>query len=93
TDTTDLNWNTVLTHTTEPQLAHRDGKLLVARLVRGVDSGRIAGVGGFGAGTDWRIDVTGSGGTLDAVGKAENPRASRPLEAGEVRVQVRAAGL
>ncbi|WP_282704324.1 alcohol dehydrogenase catalytic domain-containing protein, partial [Streptomyces sp. CC219B] len=93
TDTTDLDWNTVLTHTSEPQLALRKGSLLGARLVRSVDGRQIAGVGGFGAGTDWRIDVVGNGGTLDNVGKTENPRATRPLEEGEVRLQVRAAGL
>ncbi|MFH9138969.1 alcohol dehydrogenase catalytic domain-containing protein, partial [Streptomyces sp. NPDC017524] len=93
TGTTD--WSGVLALAvagTEPQLAVRKGAVLGARLVRGVDGRQIAGVGGFGAGTDWRIDTL-SGGTLDDVGKVENPRASRPLEAGEVRIQVRAAGL
>ncbi|MBD0844827.1 alcohol dehydrogenase catalytic domain-containing protein, partial [Streptomyces sp. TRM68416] len=95
TDTTDLDRSDVLglaVTGSEPQLALRKGSLLGARLVRSVDGRQIAGVGGFGAGTDWRIDALG-GGTLDDVGKAENPRATRPLEEGEVRLQVRAAGL
>ncbi|MEU5959554.1 polyketide synthase dehydratase domain-containing protein, partial [Streptomyces sp. NPDC047525] len=93
---TDTDWTAVLAHAAsgfEPQLAHHDGTLLAARLVRGVDGRQIAGVGGFGAGTDWRVDVTGNGGTFDDVGKTENPRATRPLEEGEIRLQVRAAGL
>ncbi|MGF1429072.1 beta-ketoacyl synthase N-terminal-like domain-containing protein, partial [Kitasatospora sp. LaBMicrA B282] len=76
----------------EPQLAHRDGVLLAPRVVRGGNSGQIPAVSGFGAGQDWRIDTPG-GGTFEAVGKMANPRATRPLEPGEVRLQVRAAGL
>ncbi|MGF1429061.1 SDR family NAD(P)-dependent oxidoreductase, partial [Kitasatospora sp. LaBMicrA B282] len=76
----------------EPQLAHRDGVLLAPRVVRGGNSGQIPAVSGFGAGQDWRIDALG-GGTFEAVGKTANPLATRPLEPGEVRIQVRAAGL
>ncbi|MEU5959568.1 polyketide synthase dehydratase domain-containing protein, partial [Streptomyces sp. NPDC047525] len=93
--TSDPGWGSLLAFAlsgSEPQLAVRKGELLAARLVRGVDGRQIAGVGGFGAGTDWRIDALGAG-TFDDVGKAENPRATRPLEEGEIRLQVRAAGL
>ena len=76
----------------EPQLAVRGGVLLAARLVRSAGSGRIALTGGFGAGRGWRLDALG-GGTLDNVDRAENPRATRALEPGEVRIQVRASGI
>ncbi|MCM3925689.1 acyltransferase domain-containing protein, partial [Frankia sp. AiPs1] len=75
----------------EPQLAVREGRVLAARLVRG-SGGRLAGVSGFGAGSDWRIDALGIG-SVEGVGKADNPRATQALEPGEVRLQVRAAGL
>ncbi|WP_282704264.1 type I polyketide synthase, partial [Streptomyces sp. CC219B] len=35
TDTTDLDWNTALTHTSEPQLALHEGQFLAPRLKRG----------------------------------------------------------
>nr|WP_263172694.1 type I polyketide synthase [Streptomyces sp. SCSIO ZS0520] len=76
----------------EPQLAERAGVLLAPRTVRSTGSGQIPDVAGFGAGTDWRLDALG-GGSLENVGKAPNPRATRPLEQGEVRVQVRSAGI
>ena len=76
----------------EPQVAVRSGAVLGARLVRSASSGRIALTGGFGAGSDWRLDALG-GGTLDDVGRTHNPRATRPLEPGEVRIQVRASGI
>ncbi|WP_344331622.1 SDR family NAD(P)-dependent oxidoreductase, partial [Kitasatospora putterlickiae] len=78
--------------TGEPQLAHRSGTLLALRVGRGSGTGQIPAVSGFGAGHDWRIDALG-GGTFDEVGRAANPRATRPLEPGEIRLQVRAAGL
>ena len=89
----ETDWTTLLGYaaTTEPQLAHREGVLVGPRLVRSNGS-QIPNVSGFGAGTDWRIDALG-GGTLDDVGKAHNPRATRALEPGEVRVGVRASGI
>ncbi|WP_344331642.1 polyketide synthase dehydratase domain-containing protein, partial [Kitasatospora putterlickiae] len=78
--------------TGEPQLAQRSGTLLALRIGRGSGAGQIPAVSGFGAGHDWRIDALG-GGTFDEVGRAANPRATRPLEPGEIRLQVRAAGL
>ncbi|WP_179023919.1 zinc-binding dehydrogenase, partial [Streptomyces sp. IMTB 2501] len=76
----------------ESQLALRDGEVLVPRVVRSSQGGQIPAVSGFGAGRDWRIDAL-EGGTLDDVGKAGNPRATRSLEPGEVRIQVHTAGL
>ncbi|WP_171172558.1 SpnB-like Rossmann fold domain-containing protein, partial [Streptomyces sp. I05A-00742] len=90
-----INWQPLLSRaatTTEPQLAHRNGAMLVPRVVRAANGGQIPAVGGFGAGDQWRVDVLG-GGTLDDVGKTDNPRATRALEPGEVRIQVRASGL
>jgi NADPH:quinone reductase-like Zn-dependent oxidoreductase/NADP-dependent 3-hydroxy acid dehydrogenase YdfG len=80
----------VLVGSVEPELVVRGGVVLVPRLVRA--GGRIAGVGGFGAGVDWRVDVTG-GGTLDGVGRVPDTAAGRRLGPGEVRIAVRAAGL
>ncbi|MCM3923577.1 acyltransferase domain-containing protein, partial [Frankia sp. AiPs1] len=76
----------------EPQLLVREGGVLAARLVRAGSGDRLAGVSGFGAGSDWRIDALGTG-KVEGVGKADNPRATRELEPGEVRIQVRTAGL
>ena len=92
-DPATVDWTVLLGYaaTAEPQLAHRDGAVLAPRLVRG-GGNEVPLVGGFGAGTDWRVDASG-GGTLDDVGKADNPRATRALEPGEVRIQVRAAGI
>ncbi|MEV6695500.1 SDR family NAD(P)-dependent oxidoreductase [Micromonospora sp. NPDC051196] len=78
---------------TEPQLAVRDGNLVAPRLVHAARVGdRIAGTSGFGAGTDWRIGATG-GGSIESVGRIPNPLATQPLEPGQVRIGVRAAGL
>ncbi|MFB7477234.1 SDR family NAD(P)-dependent oxidoreductase, partial [Kitasatospora sp. NPDC056184] len=42
--------------------------------------------------TVWRIDVA-SAGTLDGLALVANPEAAQPLEAGQIRLSVRAAGL
>ncbi|EFL30423.1 polyketide synthase subunit [Streptomyces viridochromogenes DSM 40736] len=79
--------------TGEPQLAWRDGKLHAPRLVRALSgSGVIHGVSGFGAGDTWRITPQGTG-SLDALVKTPHEAATRPLNPGEVRIEVRAAGL
>ncbi|MEU6356331.1 SDR family NAD(P)-dependent oxidoreductase [Streptomyces sp. NPDC047072] len=78
----------VLARGDEPQLAVRAGVVRAARLERA--GGRVQGIGGLGAGVDWRVDVTGTG-TLDRVDRVSvDPR---PLGADEVRLAVRAAGL
>ncbi|MEU9118210.1 polyketide synthase dehydratase domain-containing protein, partial [Streptomyces sp. NPDC048483] len=71
----------------EPQLAVRNGAVLVPRLAR-------AGGDGLSLpdGDAWRLDVTATG-TLENLALRENPEAWRPLAAGEVRIGVRAVGL
>ncbi|HZN19653.1 MAG TPA: SDR family NAD(P)-dependent oxidoreductase, partial [Micromonosporaceae bacterium] len=75
--------------TGEPELALRNGKVLVPRLAR-VDAG-----GGALAPPDavaWRLDIAG-GGTLEDLALVPAPEALEPLAAGQVRVEVRAAGV
>ncbi|SOR83525.1 Erythronolide synthase, modules 3 and 4 [Streptomyces chartreusis NRRL 3882] len=76
----------------EPQLAWRDGQLHAPRLVRALTGGFLAGVSGFGAGDTWRVTTQGTG-SLDALAKTPHDAATRPLKPGEVRIEVRAAGL
>ena len=75
--------------TEEPQLAIRDGAALAARLVH-VDSGSVlappAGA------SEWRLQA-GGGGTLEDLQMVAAPDAAAPLQQGEVRIAVRAAGL
>ncbi|HLL66920.1 MAG TPA: SDR family NAD(P)-dependent oxidoreductase, partial [Micromonosporaceae bacterium] len=78
---------------TEPQLAVRGGVLVAPRLVHATRAGdRIAGTSGFGAGADWRVGATG-GGSIESVDRHPNPSAVQPLQPGQVRIAVRAAGL
>ena len=72
----------------EPQLALRDGAALVPRLARRAASPPALEAGG----REWRMDIT-TRGALDDVAMVANPAAERPLEAGEVRIAVRAAGV
>ncbi|MFE9427599.1 SDR family NAD(P)-dependent oxidoreductase [Kitasatospora sp. NPDC006697] len=67
----------------EPQLALREGRLLVPRLRRG-PAGHPAPEG------NWRLAV-GGGGTVDDL--LRRPVPEQPLAAGQVRIAVRAAGL
>ncbi|MEU6777529.1 SDR family NAD(P)-dependent oxidoreductase, partial [Streptomyces sp. NPDC046759] len=74
----------------EPQVALRDGEVRVPRLVR---AGRAGGALIPPAGTSaWRLEipVKGSFGNLEL---RECPSAAEPLAPGQVRVQVRAAGM
>ncbi|MET7370868.1 SDR family NAD(P)-dependent oxidoreductase, partial [Streptomyces sp. NPDC005566] len=68
----------------EPQVAIRDGALLVPRLTRAVRSGLVL------PDHDWHL-MPGADGTLESlhVEAADTP----PLESGQVRVEVRAAGV
>ncbi|MGH3373760.1 MAG: acyltransferase domain-containing protein, partial [Actinoallomurus sp.] len=71
----------------EPQLAVRDGRVLVPRLVR-------AGDGGLAPLPDraWRLDA-GATASLDNVAPVACPEVLEPLEPGQVRIEVRAAGI
>ncbi|MFC9328318.1 SDR family NAD(P)-dependent oxidoreductase [Kitasatospora sp. NPDC057015] len=71
----------------EPQIALREGRLLVPRLVRHTDGGLSVP-----AGDAWRLNVTEQG-TLENLALLPDEEAGRPLGAGEVRIAVRAAGL
>ncbi|MGW0917289.1 polyketide synthase dehydratase domain-containing protein, partial [Streptomyces sp. NPDC002784] len=74
----------------ESQLAVREGRMLVPRLVR------AAGAGGslvVPAGEPaWRLDTSGSG-TLEGLALVPARGASAPLEPGRIRIAVRAAGV
>ncbi|MFF0849229.1 SDR family NAD(P)-dependent oxidoreductase [Streptomyces olivaceus] len=71
----------------EPQLALRDGEAHTARLVHADTDGLLAPPEGAGA---WRLATTEPGTVENLV--LEPCAAERPLEGGEVRVAVRAAG-
>ncbi|MFI1098731.1 SDR family NAD(P)-dependent oxidoreductase, partial [Streptomyces sp. NPDC020917] len=73
----------------EPQVAVRGGEVLVPRLVRAP-----AGGGGLVPPAEgaWRLAASGSG-TLDGLSAVPSPAAEAPLAAGQVRVEVRAAGV
>src|SRR5665213_1910175 len=73
----------------EPQLAIRESTVFAARLVR-VDSGSAlrAPTGA----PEWRMENTGTG-TLEGLRLVASDQAPVPLEPGQVRVAVRAAGL
>nr|CAE02605.1 polyketide synthase type I [Streptomyces thioluteus] len=73
----------------EPQLALREGAVLVPRLARGVPSGTLVPPPGT---RDWHLELTG-GGTVDDLALTPFPEAAAPLAPGQVRVAVRAAGL
>ncbi|HZN17589.1 MAG TPA: SDR family NAD(P)-dependent oxidoreductase, partial [Micromonosporaceae bacterium] len=74
----------------EPQAAVRDGKVLVPRLARVVPGDEaLALPPGTG---QWRLDAVGSG-TLGCLSLVPAPGAHAPLDAGQVRLAVRAAGV
>ncbi|WP_455569400.1 type I polyketide synthase [Streptomyces rapamycinicus] len=78
--------------TGEPQLALRAGKVWAPRLVRASSDGTLALPAHTEEQDAWRLDVT-SKGTLDNVAFVDSDAAERPLEPGQVRLEVRAAGL
>ncbi|WPO69277.1 SDR family NAD(P)-dependent oxidoreductase [Streptomyces sp. KN37] len=73
----------------ESQLALRGGEATVPRLARlGSDSALVPP----GDGTPWRLDTSGAG-TLENLALLPWPAAEAPLTPGQVRIEVRAAGL
>ncbi|WP_240152129.1 polyketide synthase dehydratase domain-containing protein, partial [Streptomyces mobaraensis] len=72
----------------EPQLALRDGTLLIPRLVRAT-GGPAVGSPGERA---WRLETSGTG-TLEGVAPVVCPELVEPLAPGQVRLEVRAAGI
>ncbi|MET9252082.1 SDR family NAD(P)-dependent oxidoreductase, partial [Nonomuraea sp. NPDC003709] len=73
----------------EPQLVVRAGQVLVPRLARADRAGDLVVPGGAGG---WRLDCPAKG-SLEELALVAAPEADRELAAGEVRVEVRAAGL
>jgi polyketide synthase 12 len=73
----------------EPQLALRGGEVYAARLARAASGPGLIPPSGT---TAWRLDVT-SRGTLENLALLPCPEASAPLDPGQVRVAVRAAGV
>ncbi|WP_216215935.1 type I polyketide synthase [Amycolatopsis aidingensis] len=72
----------------EPQLAVRDGVVQVPRLARAATHGALRPR----AGQAWRLDVR-SPGSLDNLSLLPAAEASAPLAEGQVRIEVRAAGV
>ncbi|MFC7589586.1 polyketide synthase dehydratase domain-containing protein [Nonomuraea antimicrobica] len=73
----------------EPQLAVREGRVLVPRLAKVATSTDLHTPDGTGA---WRLDNP-TKGSLDALTLVPAPEADQELQPGQVRVAVRAAGL
>ncbi|HRI63721.1 MAG TPA: SDR family NAD(P)-dependent oxidoreductase [Polyangium sp.] len=73
----------------EPQMGLREGRLYVPRLVRPRAENNLTIPSGEAA---WRLHV-GRERTFDALALIAYPEGLAPLEAGEVRIEVRAAGL
>ena len=76
--------------TGEPQFAARGGQAYVARLVRVAQQQSLTAPEADGV--PWRLDITEKG-SLDNLALVPCPEAAAPLAAGEVRIEVRAAGL
>ncbi|MDL2082186.1 SDR family NAD(P)-dependent oxidoreductase, partial [Streptomyces sp. GXMU-J15] len=74
--------------TDEPQVAVRAGRVLVPRLVRAAREQLTPPVDA----AAWRLDTSGTG-TLDGLAPVAAPGATAPLEAGQIRIAVRAAGV
>ncbi|MEU9532052.1 SDR family NAD(P)-dependent oxidoreductase [Streptomyces sp. NPDC048213] len=75
--------------TGEPQFALRDGRVLVPRLRR-AESAPVTVVAPEGVAA-WRLETP--GGSPDDLRAAAHPAAEAPLSEGQVRIEVRAAGL
>jgi acyl transferase domain-containing protein/NADPH:quinone reductase-like Zn-dependent oxidoreductase len=73
----------------EPQLALRTGTVRVPRLSSLTDSGLLPSPEDT---ADWKLDIEQKG-TVENLALVPNPQAGMPLQPGEVRLGVRAAGL
>nr|UPI48943.1 type I polyketide synthase [Micromonospora sp.] len=73
----------------EPRLAVRSGDVLAPRLVRAGSDGTLTPPEGV---PNWRLSVS-EPGTLENLELVECPEAIAPLEPGQIRVALRAAGL
>ncbi|WP_455754912.1 SDR family NAD(P)-dependent oxidoreductase [Streptomyces olivaceus] len=73
----------------EPQCAVREGVCFLRRLTRADAAGTVLPPAGE---PTWRLD-TRTTGTLEGLALVPAPEAARPLEEGQVRVAVRAAGM
>src|SRR5690606_3389192 len=73
----------------EPQVAVREGRVLVPRLVRAASDEGLVPPADAAA---WRLDTTGTG-TLEGLALVPAPEAEAPLASGQVRIAVRAAGV
>ncbi|MFI9605533.1 SDR family NAD(P)-dependent oxidoreductase, partial [Streptomyces sp. NPDC052043] len=73
----------------EPQFAIRGGEVRLPRLIRTGEQERLAPPDDA---AGWKLDTTGRG-TFENLALVPSTDATRPLEPGEVRVAVRAAGL
>lgn len=74
----------------EPEFAVRGDTVLVPRLARAAADETLTPPGD---GTPWRLSVAGERGTFDDLSLVPSPEAARDLAPGEVRIEVRAAGL
>ncbi|WP_182876365.1 type I polyketide synthase [Microbispora sp. H10670] len=74
----------------EPEFAVRGDTVLVPRLAR---AGADETLTPPGDGAPWRLSVAGERGTFDDLALVPSPDAARDLAPGEVRIEVRAAGL
>ncbi|MEU8220982.1 type I polyketide synthase [Micromonospora taraxaci] len=72
----------------EPQVAIRDGRLLAPRLAR-TGSDMLVPPNG----APWRLDIQAAAGTMEGLSLVACPQVTEPLEPGQVRISVRAAGL
>ncbi len=73
----------------EPQLALREGMVLAPRLARAGSGGGLVAPAGV---RQWCLDA-GAGGTFEDLSLVASPEAGQPLQAGQVRIGVRAGGL
>ncbi|MFD1119138.1 SDR family NAD(P)-dependent oxidoreductase [Sphaerisporangium aureirubrum] len=85
----DLSVIGALIEADEPQAAIRDGRVLVPRLTAVQATGDALVVPQQGC---WRLEVTAPG-TIDGLTVIEHEADTRPLRPGEVRLDVRAAGI
>ncbi|MFG2197181.1 SDR family NAD(P)-dependent oxidoreductase, partial [Streptomyces sp. NPDC048639] len=93
-DGTDTSWGVVRTALAlgEPELAVRGGAAYAPRLGRVTARGELAAPARESGNAAWRLDVVEKG-TLEGLALRPVPEAEAVLEAGQVRIGVRAAGV